>query len=416
MTPAGRRLLVLVHGYPPAIGGVEFAVRDLAEALVRDHGYRVTVLTTNAYNNANFHDPGLPTLSAGTEMLNGVRVRRFPVVTALSPLLRLAQKTAVTLRLPGNDWLRTWYQGPIAPGMAAAVREEVARGVDAVCAASFPLNHLFYAFLPGGPPVVLLGSIHTEDAWGYERPNLLKLTRRAAATVAHTGPERQWLIARGAAPDRVVIIPEGIAEHGPSVEAGAFRRATGIPERAFVVAYVGQHGAHKGIDVLLRAFGELSRRIPDAWLIIAGSRTPFTATLERLLGELPQAVRARARLLTDVDEARKASILRDCDVFCSPSRYESFGITTLEAWRQGRPVVVGESAATRWVVGDAGVLIPHDSPTQLQRSLLELHSDTVRRSELGHRGRERFLRDFTSEVVVGAYRRLLDGVVRPAVR
>lgn len=403
MTEAARRLLILVHGYPPAVGGVEFAVRDLAQALVRDHGYQVTVLTTTAYTNANFHDRRLPSMAPTTEVLDGVRVRRLPVLTFLSPMLRVAQKAAVTLRAPGNDWLRTWYQGPIAPALRAAVREEVARGVDVICAASFPLNHLFYAFVPQGPPVILLGSIHTEDAWGYERPNLLQLTTRASATVAHTEPERQWLIERGAPADRVVVIPEGIAEQGPPVEPGAFRREAGIPESAFVIAYVGQQGAHKGIDVLLRTFPELLRRIPEAWLVVAGARTPFTPALDRLLRELPEAARRRSRLLTDVDEKRKAAILRDSDVFCSPSRYESFGLTTLEAWRQRRAVVVGESAATRWVVGEAGMLVQYGDSPALVRAITRLESQPDLRRHLGKAGARRLSSAFTSEVVHARY-------------
>lgn len=403
MTEPGKRLAILVHGYPPAVGGVEFAVRDLAEALVRDHGFSVTVLTTTAYTNANFHDRALPSLTPGTELLNGVRVRRFPFITELSPLLRAAQKGAVALRLPGNDWLRTWYQGPIAPKLRAAVREEVARGVDVVCAASFPLNHLFYAFVRGGPPVVLLGSIHTEDRWGYERPNLFRLTHRAAATVAHTEPEREWLLARGAPADRVVVIPEGVEALGPAVEPGAFRPEAGIPEEGFVVAYVGQQGSHKGIDTLLSAFPEVLRDVPEAWLIIAGSRTPYTPTIERLVRELPEAALQRVRLLTDVDEQRKARILRDCDVFCSPSRYESFGITTLEAWRQGRPVVVGDSAATRWVVGEAGMLVPYGDPREIARTLTSLKSRPDLRSRLGEAGARRLSSAFTSDIVHSGY-------------
>ena len=73
------RLLQLVHGYPPAVGGVEFAVRDMCERLVADHGFDVTVLTTDAFTVASFQDASLPRVPIDPdEVQQGVRVLRFP--------------------------------------------------------------------------------------------------------------------------------------------------------------------------------------------------------------------------------------------------------------------------------------------------------------------------------------------------
>lgn len=399
------RLLQLVHGYPPAVGGVERAVSELCERLVRERGAEVTVLTTNAYTNANFHDGSLPTVPIQPgERRHGVAVRRFPAVTRWTLPLRVAQKAAYELHLPGNDWLRTWYQGPISPQLRRAARQAAA---DVVCAASFPLNHLFYAFRRGrpGPPVVLLGSVHTEDRWGYERRNLVALTRRAWATVAHTEPEAAWLVERGAPPDRVVVIPEGIDEAGPPVQPGAFRRSQGVPEGAFLAAYVGQQGSHKGIDVLLQSLPALLWREPSARLVIAGARTPYSPTLRRTVAELPVHARERVCVLDDLDEQRKSELLADCDVFVSPSRYESFGITTLEAWRRGKPVIVGEGPAPRWVLGDAstGMLVPYGDREALVAALSRLALHPELRREWGEAGRQRFLRQFTAQRVSEQY-------------
>jgi hypothetical protein len=159
------RLLQLVHGYPPAVGGVEIATRDRVERLVADHGFEVTVATTNCYTVAGFRNRSEPTIPIRTdEVQNGVRVRRFPVRAALRPALHTAARIAYRARLPGNDVLRTLASGPISPGMLRAVRTF---RPDVICAASFPLNHIRYPFrLPEPrPPVVLIGAIHTNDDW-----------------------------------------------------------------------------------------------------------------------------------------------------------------------------------------------------------------------------------------------------------
>jgi glycosyltransferase involved in cell wall biosynthesis len=399
------RLLQLVHGYPPAVGGVERAVCELCEGLVRERGAEVTVLTTNAYTNANFHNGSLPTVPIQRgETRNGVAVHRFPAVTRWTLPLKVAQKAAYELRLPGNDWLRTWYQGPISPAMRRAVQETNA---DVVCAASFPLNHLFYAFARASqqPPVVLLGSIHTEDRWGYERSNLLSLTRRAWATIAHSEPEAAWLVERGAPADRVVVIPEGIDEAGPAVEPGTFRRRMGIPDGAFLIAYVGQQGSHKGIDVLLRSVPQLLEQESTARLVIGGARTPYSPTIHQVAQQLPPAARERVWVLDDVDEHVKSELLEDCDVFASPSRYESFGITTLEAWRRGKPVVVGDGPAPRWVLGDqsTGVLVPYGDPDAVAAALVRLARYPELRRQLGEAGRQRLMHKFTARRVREQY-------------
>ena len=89
------RLLQLVHGYPPAIGGVELSTRDLCEALVAEYGLDVTVFTTNAFTISNFVDASLPTIPIDPdEEQNGVRIRRFPVVTRWAAMLRQLQRAA----------------------------------------------------------------------------------------------------------------------------------------------------------------------------------------------------------------------------------------------------------------------------------------------------------------------------------
>ena len=402
-------LVQLVHGYPPAIGGVEVSTRDLCERLVREHGFDVTVLTTNAYTVRNFSDPRLPTLPIrDDETQNGVRVRRFPVVTHWYPLLRVAQAAAWRLHIPGNGTLRTWLDGPISPRMLAALRTTPA---DVVCAASFPLNHMHYPFRLGsdGPPVVLVPAIHTNNPWGYERPNLLRLVNRAYATVAHTMHEREWLLARGADPSRVRVIGHGLDPGELEPNPGAFRSAYGIEPEAFLVAYVGQQGGHKGIDTLIAVLPLLLERCPSAWLAIGGARTPYSAELRRLASALSPPASGRIIFADDLTTQAKADLLGDSDVFASPSQAESFGITTLEAWSLAKPVVVGDSPSQHEIVrnGVTGLLVEHGNQGQLLDALVRLALSPDLRSEVGRRGFERLLRDFQRSATERQYAELL---------
>lgn len=406
-------LLQLVHAYPPAVGGVERSTRDLCERLVAERGFEVTVLTTDVFSVQAFRDARQPRMVEGLdEVQNGVRVRRFPVRAGWAAALRPLQSAAYRLRLPGNDLLRTWWSGPISPAMRRAARAEAR--VDVVCAASFPLNHMRYAFdVPGAPPVVLVGAVHTSDTWAFDRACLLRLVDRSYATVAHTEHERDWLVARGCHAGRIRVIGHGIDAGELRPRSGAFRARHGIAREAFLVGFVGQQGAHKGLDILVGATPELLQRCPDAFVAVGGARTTYSPTLAALVAALPAGARERVLVVDDLDEQEKADLLGDADVFVSPSRAESFGITTLEAWSLGKPVVVGDTPSQREVVEDGvtGLVVAHGDTDALVSALVRLREPGLRR-RLGEAGRAAVRERFSRRSVEGRYVELLEQAAR----
>lgn len=399
------RMVQLVHGYPPAVGGVELSVRDLCERLVRDYDFDVTVLTTNAYTVDNFFDPTLPLIPIQEgEVQSGVQVRRFKAVTHWRTLLWPLQSIAWRFRIPGNDLLRTWYHGPICPGMLRTLRGTEA---DVICAASFPLNHMRYPFMLGrnSPPVVLLPSTHTNQPWGFDRPNLIRLVNRSYATIAHTAHEREWLLMRGAKPEKIRVIGHGISKDELRPRAGAFRSAHGIRPDAFLVAYIGQQGAHKGLDTLISVFPELLRSCPSAWLAIGGASTPYSVELRRLVSLLPKGGSARIIFQDNLTVQQKADLLGDCDVFASPSGAESFGITTLEAWSLKKPVIVGDSPAQREIVenGRTGIVVKYGNKSELLSALVKLEKDPNLRIILARNGHDKQLEEYDRNTIECKY-------------
>jgi phosphatidylinositol alpha-1,6-mannosyltransferase len=404
-------VLWIVHCYPPAIGGVERVVADLCEGLVAGHGFDVTVATTDAQSVDGFRDRRLPRVDApADEVRDGVRVRRFGVRTELCGAIYRAQWAAWKTRVPGNDVLRTWGSGPLSPALRRAARTLPA---DVVAAASLPLNHLRYPLgREDRAPVVFLPAAHTGDRWGYERPNLMRVLDRGAAVVPFTAHERDWLAEHGVRRDRLHVIPAGIDldAGGGAPARGAFRSAHGIGADDPVVAYVGQHGSHKGLDTLVAAMPSLLERAPGARLVIAGARTPYSAKLAEQVAALDPAVRARVIVRHDVPADEKARLLADADVFASPSRAESFGLTTLEAWGRRLPVVLGDSPSQREIAGDAAAFVAPGDPAALAATLAGLAAAPERRARLGEAGHALLQARFTKAAMVRAWAELLRSV------
>ena len=191
------RILHVVHGYPPSLGGTQWLVKNVAERLVSLHHDDVKVFTTVAYNMERFWRSSEPTMPAGTEEINGVTVRRFAVSNPVSGMRKLVAGIAYRLRLPYNDWLRTIQNGPFVSGLTRAVARS---GADVVCAAAFPFLHMYYALAGAhraGIPIVLLGAIHTADAWGYDRKSMYQAIQRANAYIALTAYESDHLVGQG---------------------------------------------------------------------------------------------------------------------------------------------------------------------------------------------------------------------------
>jgi glycosyltransferase involved in cell wall biosynthesis len=311
------------------------------------------------------------------------------------------------MRMPGNDLLRTLLNGPICPGMLTELRRTPA---DVICAASFPLNHMRYPFRlgPGRPPVVLIAAAHTNAPWGFDRPNLLRLVNESYATVAHTEHELEWLVRHGARVDRVRVIGHGVDEGELNPRPGACRSAHGIDPGSYLVAFVGQQGGHKGIDTLIDVLPDLQSRCPSVHLVVGGARTPHSALLRARAADLPSPVKSRLIFADNLSDQDKADLLGDCDVFASPSQAESFGITTLEAWSLGKPVVVGDAPSQAAIVQDgiSGLIVPYGDRVALLDALSRLGADEALRLRLGEAGRRRLADHFGRRSVELAYAEL----------
>ena len=406
------RVLHVTQGYAPAIGGTELLMQRVSEELVSRWRDDVTVFTTDCYNGDAFYSPALPSLPAGWSDVNGVRVRRFPVRRRISLALRGPQAVAYRLRLPFNERLRALAGGPIVPGLGDAIRSCPA---DIIAAASFPLLHMFDALAAARAsqrPCVLIGCLHPQDDWGFQRPMIYEAIRAADAYIALTQYEADYVVSRGARAERVHAIGVGVdAARYEGVDADEAKWRLGFDRRP-VVGFIGQLAQHKGLDTLLRAMPRVWRMEPDANLLIAGGRTLFASEVERIVSEWPEAFRRRTRLQLGFADDRKPWLFGALDVLACPSGFESFGITTLEAWAAGKPVIGARTGAVQTVIAEGvdGLLVGYQDDHALASAILDLLRDPVRAAAMGDAGRTKVHARYTWERVADQFRQVYAAV------
>ncbi len=143
------------------------------------------------------------------------------------------------------------------------------------------------------------------------------------------------------------------------------------------IVFVGSLVPRKGVVHLIGALSYVLAAQPNARLTIAGDG-PLRTGLRRQARAL--GVGASVRFLGRIDEPAKMALLRDADVACFPSLYgESFGIVLLEAMAVDTPVVVGDNAGYRSVLGQypEALVDPRDHRA-LGEALLKVCGDADR--------------------------------------
>jgi glycosyltransferase involved in cell wall biosynthesis len=109
-----------------------------------------------------------------------------------------------------------------------------------------------------------------------------------------------------------------------------------LPRTGFILTFVGRLDLSKDPLLLLKAFRQVSRREPDAHLVLVGDGN-LRSEVERAVQE--DGLQGRVTLLGARAPQEVAEILQASDAFVMSSAYEGLPIAMLEALASGVPVV-----------------------------------------------------------------------------
>jgi len=192
----------------------------------------------------------------------------------------------------------------------------------------------------------------------------------------------------GARPEKIHLVyeaPDASLTPLPREEAAA-----DVQQRFSIVGpyvlFVGTLEPRKNIPSLIAAFGQLRKDFPVR-LVLAGRNGWLSDSIFRSVKE--QAVVDGVVFLEDFDASDLRSLYSGAEVLALPSLYEGFGLPAVEAMACGTPVVVANTGALPEVVGDAGVFIRPDDPTDIAQGLGWVLGNPKFREVLSQKGLER---------------------------
>jgi glycosyltransferase involved in cell wall biosynthesis len=260
------------------------------------------------------------------------------------------------------------------PFVAAGLRIARRQDVPFVC---YPLTHLGAGDQPGGDSLSRF----------YTMRHQLGLVASSDAVIAQTPTEKTFYVDHGVSADKISPLGPGVdptAVTGGDGESFSRQQSLHGP----MVLFVGSLSADKGAVQTVEAVRLLWQAGRQLDLVLIGAElAPFKA----YLAKLPPDDRQRLRVLGPVDDATKRDALAAATIFAMPSRTDSFGISYLEAWLYGRPVIGARTWGVMDLIEDGkdGLLVPFGDAPALARAIEQLLDDPEEASRLGENGRRK---------------------------
>ena len=213
-------------------------------------------------------------------------------------------------------------------------------------------------------------------------------------------------------PEKISVVSNAVSADFLESTRGAFdenalREKYHLPEKFFLS--VGTQQPRKNLPFLIRSLALLQKRLPEAKLVIVGSRNAHhtDASIERVVTE--EKLEESVIFSGYVDQKDLPALVSLAWVFVFPSLYEGFGIPLLEAMSQGVPVASSEAQALQEIGGEAALYFDPTNLASCEEKLYTLYTDSPQRERLISLGKER-IKSFSWEKSAGVLRQLYENI------
>lgn len=394
------RFCMITTFYPPrSFGGDAVAVQSLSRALVRA-GHHVTVICDDdAYRTLSGNHSPVP-----AESDDGIVVHRL-----ISPL------------------------GAVAVGLTQQTGRPIVHGTklrQLLDAGRFDVIHYHNLSLVGGPaalgfgravklytahehwlvcPTHVLWRYHTEPCPARQCTRCQLSYGRPPQLWRHTGLLERELDHVDAFIALSQFSRDKHREFGfprdMEVLSG-FMRDPGPPreytpsasERPYFL-FVGRLESIKGLEDVIDAFATFD----DADLVVAGEGTERPGLVARAAGN------PRVRFVGFRSGAELSQLYSGAQAVIASSRgFETFGLSVIEAYSRGVPVIARRMGSYLELVENTGAGATFTSVSELQTEMRRMLVDSARRREMGATAYACFRASFSEDVVVPRYLALVD--------
>lgn len=420
MTERPLHIAYMVHQFPPEVGAGPARVTEMGARWMAS-GNEVTVVTAVPHRSVpgqtyGVVDPGYRGRIFSEDTHQGLRVLRSWVYS--SPAGGFARTILNNLSFMATGAMHALFRAGRPDVLIASSPPFFVHiaGVAVAIARRIPLvlevRDLWPDYLLG-MGLLKPGRMSTRALFALERWMLC----RADHVVVVTESFRRQVIAKGVAPDRVTVLPNG-------VDGGFYRPASEpapVPElqrkgNEIIVGYMGTFGAGQALSNIVEAAAILAGTDPDVRVVLIGDG-PDKPRVEACAAELAPPNLA---LLPPIDKSATRAFYNACDVCLVPLApvdvfQETIPSKIFEVMACGRPVLGsfgGEGQAIVEKSGGGLVAPPGDAPAIAAAVRRFKAMPAAERTAMGERGRQYVTANYDRRAIADAYLELLHAVAR----
>ncbi len=355
-------------------GGAEVAARSFSEQLSR-RGWKVEVLTTCCRD--PYSSWWQNTLPEGTEQLNGVTVRRFPVNIEGEQVFHELNAKHITTGLTEESEQVAFVNHSIN---SDALVEYAARHTAGQLVIALPYTqgvvHALVTALAGR--VCVMSCLHDEPQMYWSTTgNMLAASRQMffltaeekTLAIRHYGVMMGRRLVESPVVGVGTELPEGIERLlSDETRVDSLLEELDLPANYFV--YLGRKDVGKNVPLLVRNFKAYLAQGGQAHLLFLGGGVPELVPNDTGM-----------RDLGFLSEDQKFAVLARSQGLINLSENESFSLAIMEAWLCGVPVVVSancEITSAHCLKSGGGVAVT--SQTEFVTMLRALESNELRRA------------------------------------
>jgi glycosyltransferase involved in cell wall biosynthesis len=383
------RILMLSEFYPPLIGGTERHVQTLSRELVQ-RGHHVAVATLQTGNLPDFEDDDgvhIHRLTGWSRTLtqfyqNQSRQYHPPMP---DPGVMAGLRRVISLERPEIVHARRWmlYSFVGLKSWSRAKLVVTLHDYNLCCPTTGYLHNGQVCTGPAYRKCLCCAGQQYGKVKGTLVTSGLKLSSHlhryvdkyiaVSAAVCNAS-----IHATGHPPKPIEVVPTFIPDTVVD-EALDIGRPDFLPPTDNYILFVGRQDSHKGLDILLNAYADLSPTVPLV-LLIAGpddSSKPF-----------PTGV----TVIHNAPHAQVMAAWMHCAIGVVPSIWpEPFGQVAVEAMMCGKPVIASAIGGLRDVVvdGESGLLVEPGNTGALRDALRDLLLHPDKREQMGLVGKKR---------------------------
>jgi glycosyltransferase involved in cell wall biosynthesis len=379
------KLAVVVQRYGADInGGAELHARYIAERLSRHAS--VEVVTTCARDYVTWKNE----LPAGTEKVNGISVRRFPVSHERNrdDFGRRSQRVFEKVHSIADElgWLES--EGPASPELVNYV-ERAAKDLDFVVLFSYRYYHSWHLARRLPDKAVLVPTAERDATIGL---SIFGPIFRGVRALMYNSPEERAMIQAASGNTSVPGVVVGVGSDVPDrADPERFRRKFKM-RRPFAI-YIGRIDENKGCGELFSHFRRYATAFPRGMDLV-------------LIGSAVMNVPKHPRIhhLGFLDDRDKFDALAASDLLIMPSFFESLSMVALEAWALGKPVLANAKCDVlkgQCLRSNAGLF--YETYEEFVEALYSLESNGPLNARLGRNGKDFFKRHYAWPVIEKKY-------------